>query len=304
MLAAGVLAAACSSRSPTAPTAPTGASPQPVTVAIMGAARLTPEQLVAWFNARQPATGSFAATVPVVTLTSYFVEEGADEGVRGDVAFMQSVVETGWFRFNGVVRASANNFAGIGATDTNPSPATFPDARTGVRAQIQHLRAYADATALTCTAPPLAHACVDPRFQLVIPKGKAPSWNQMGNGNWATAPTYASSILALYNDALAFIGATAVSRAAIHGAVTLPQPAAIAARALTRDPPSTILHARGSYVSPCAGDYFASHSTLPSSRWRSIARTQCLTLVLQPVTLRHRADGVGHVREQLRSRVS
>ena len=173
----------------------------------MGAARLTSEQLVAWFNARQPATGSFAATVPVGTLTRYFVEEGADEGVRGDLAFIQSVVETGWFRFNGVVRASANNFAGIGATDTNPSPAMFPDARTGVRAQIQHLRAYADATALTCTVPPLAHACVDPRFQLVIPKGKAPTWNQMGNGNWASASTYASSILGLYTDAMAFIGA-------------------------------------------------------------------------------------------------
>ena len=208
MLAAGVFVAACSSRSPTAPTA---TSPQPVIVSVMGAARLTPEQLVAWFNARQPATGSFGATVPVQTLARYFVEEGADEGVRGDVAFIQSVVETGWFRFNGVVRASANNFAGIGATDTNPSPAIFPDAQTGVRAQIQHLRAYADATALTCTVPPLAHACVDPRFELVLPKGKAPTWNQMGNGNWASAPTYASSILGLYNDAMRFIGATALS---------------------------------------------------------------------------------------------
>ena len=131
MLAVGVFATACSSQSPTAPTS---ASPQPVIVPVMGAARLTPEQLVAWFNARQSATGSFAATVPVQTLTRYFVEEGADEGVRGDGAFMQSVVETGWFRFNGVVRASANNFAGIGATDINPSPAMFPDAQTGVRA--------------------------------------------------------------------------------------------------------------------------------------------------------------------------
>ena len=204
MLAVGVFATACSSRSPTAPTA---ASPQPVAAPVMGAARLTPGQLVAWFNARQPATGSYAATVPVATLTTYFVEEGADEGVKGDVAFVQSVLETGWFRFTGVVRASANNFAGIGATDTNPSPAIFPDARTGVRAQIQHLRAYADTTALTCTVPPLAHACVDPRFQLVIPKGKAPTWNHMGNGNWASASTYASSILRLYTDAIAFIGA-------------------------------------------------------------------------------------------------
>ena len=177
----------------------------------MGAARLTPERLVAWFSARQPSTGSFAATVPVTTLARYFVDEGTAEGVSGDIAFVQSVVETGWFRFNGVVRASANNFAGIGATDTNPSPATFPDAQTGVRAQIQHLRAYGDPTALTCTVPPLANPCVDPRFQLVTPKGKAPTWNQMGNGNWASASTYASSILSLHADALAFSGTTAVS---------------------------------------------------------------------------------------------
>jgi len=45
----------------------------------------------------------------------------------------------------------------------------------------------------------------------VIPKGKAPTWNQMGNGNWASASTYATSILALYNDAIALIGATAAS---------------------------------------------------------------------------------------------
>lgn len=128
------------------------------------------------------------------------------EGVTGDVAFVQSVVETGWFRFNGSVPASYNNFAGIGATDTNPSPAIFPDARTGVRAQIQHLRAYADPLALTCTMPPLNNPCVDPRFALVVPKGKAPTWNQMGNGNWATAATYANSILTLYTEALAFNG--------------------------------------------------------------------------------------------------
>lgn len=173
----------------------------------MGAARLGPEQIVAWFNARQPRpAGTYSATVPLETLARYFVEEGATEGVTGDVAFMQSVVETAWFRFSGSVPASSNNFAGIGATDTNPAPAVFADARTGVRAQIQHLRAYADPTALTCTVPPLHNPCVDPRFHLVLPKGKAPTWNQMGSGNWATAPTYAASILQLYAEALTFSG--------------------------------------------------------------------------------------------------
>jgi hypothetical protein len=169
--------------------------------------RLTAPQLVAWFNGRTPQpSGTYAATVPVETLAAIFVDEGAAEGVTGDVAFMQSIVETGWFRFTGSVPASYNNFAGIGATDSNPAPARFPDARTGVRAQIQHLRAYADPGATTCTVPPLANPCVDPRFDLVTPKGRAPTWNQMGNGNWATASSYATSILTLYEEALRFHG--------------------------------------------------------------------------------------------------
>jgi len=92
--------------------------------------------------------------------------------VTGDVAFVQGIVETAWYRFSGSVPAWTNNFAGSGATDTNPNPATFPDARTGVRAQIQHLRAYADPSAFACAAPPLHNPCVDPRFDLVVPKGR------------------------------------------------------------------------------------------------------------------------------------
>ena len=173
----------------------------------MGPSRLTAAQIVAWVNGRQPRpSGSWAATVSVEAMAQLFVEEGAAEGVTGDVAFVQSVVETGWFRFNGSIPASYNNFAGIGATDTNPTPAIFPDARTGVRAQIQHLRAYADPTALTCTVPPLHNPCVDPRFDLVLPKGKARTWNEMGNGNWASASTYAGSILSLHAEALSFNG--------------------------------------------------------------------------------------------------
>ena len=204
-IAALALVAACASRggTPTSPSPP--ALPSSSTYPIMAAARVTPAVIVAWFNGRSRGlSGTYAATVPVESLAQMFIEEGRDEGVTGDVAFVQSVVETGWFRFAGQVPASANNFAGIGATDTNPMPAVFPDARTGVRAQIQHLRAYADPTALSCTVPPLRHPCVDPRFQLVTPKGRAPTWNDMGNGNWATASTYATSIITLFRELLTF----------------------------------------------------------------------------------------------------
>jgi hypothetical protein len=198
------LASGCAPRRVASPAAP---SPTPTTVPIMAASRLSAAQLVAWFNGRQPRPpGLYSATVPVETLAQYYIEEGAVEGVTGDVAFAQGIVETAWFRFSGTVPAWKNNFAGIGATDTNPDPAAFPDARTGVRAQIQHLRAYADPGAYACSVPPLSNPCVDPRFALVVPKGRAPTWSQMGNGSWASAATYASSILTLYDEALAFNG--------------------------------------------------------------------------------------------------
>jgi hypothetical protein len=184
---------------PPAPPAPSGSVP------IMGAAQIDAGRLASWFHGRLPQPGgAYAATVSVETLATYYLQEGAAEGVRGDVAFIQAIVETGWFRFGGSVPAWKNNFAGIGAADTNPAPAAFPNARTGVRAQIQHLRAYGDAGATACTVPPLHNPCVDPRFNLVSPKGKAPTWNQMGNGNWATSTTYAGTILKLYNEALAW----------------------------------------------------------------------------------------------------
>jgi hypothetical protein len=206
-----VLAGCIKPTTPPPPTPPASGGPvvpgTPLT--ILGPALVTPAQMAAWFNGRTPhPSGIYAATAPVQTLTQYYVQEGAAEGIRGDVAFIQSILETGWFRFGGSVPATNNNFAGIGATDGGGIPAKFPDARTGVRAQIQHLRAYADVTATTCTVPPLHNPCVDPRFHLVLPKGRAPTWNVMGSGNWATSTTYSQRILALYAEMLRYNGVT------------------------------------------------------------------------------------------------
>jgi len=185
--------------------APAGSSA--TAVAVMGpCARLGVDQIVSWFEGK--ARPTYRALVPVRDLVAMFVEEGQAEGVRGDIAFVQSIIESGWFSFPGRVPASANNFSGFGATDSTASYGIFPDARTGVRAQIQHLRAYADTAATTCAVPPLHNPCVDPRFGYVAPKGKAPTWNQFGNGNWATDPAYAGKILNLYTDMLASAGLT------------------------------------------------------------------------------------------------
>ncbi len=165
---------------------------------LMGHTNVPAATMASWFGAR--TTVAYRASEPIEALAAYFVEEAAAERVRGDLAFVQAVHETNWFAFTGRVDPAANNFAGIGATDSGGEPHRFLDARTGVRAQIQHLRAYGDPDATTCTAPPLQHECVAPRFHLVNPKGRARTWQQMGNGNWATDPRYAEKILMLYRD--------------------------------------------------------------------------------------------------------
>ena len=75
-----------------------------------------------------------------------FVDEGNRYLVRGDIAFAQSIVETGWFNFPdyGIVKPQNNNFAGIGACDSCGNGFQFGSALSGVRAQIQLLRNYAD----------------------------------------------------------------------------------------------------------------------------------------------------------------
>lgn len=163
---------------------------------IMGRSRLSAAQLADWVASVDVAGAQ--PPVPVKEIARYFIEEGAREGVAGDVAFTQAVLETGWFRFSARMPPSHNNFSGIGAVDSGKSSASFPTARIGVRAQIQHLRAYADKT-VTCSN--FHAATVTPRCNLVSPKGKAPRWSDMGNGNWATDPGYADKIASLYDRA-------------------------------------------------------------------------------------------------------
>jgi len=168
---------------------------------VMGTSRASATDLARWVRSR--SAQPWRATVSPERLAEMFISEGQAEGVAGDLAFIQGVVETGWFGFSGRVPGSSNNFAGIGATDSTRLYNVFRSARIGVRAQIQHLRAYADPTV---TRARLAHALESPRFDLVVPKGRAPRWGDMGNGNWATDPGYAGKILGLYADLLSFSG--------------------------------------------------------------------------------------------------
>lgn len=150
--------------------------------------------MVEWFNTKANQS-ECKLSVSLLELADLFLEEGAAEGIRGDIAFCQSIKETGWFRFGGQVLPEQNNFAGIGATNNSPvgKGAWFESARLGVRAQIQHLKAYANDEALV-------NECVDPRFGLVTRGAAGNKWTGL-NGRWAVpGKGYGESILALWEE--------------------------------------------------------------------------------------------------------
>lgn len=119
-------------------------------------------------------------------LPKLYREEGTIEGVNYDIAFAQMCVETNFLRFGGSINPIQNNFAGLGDADGGPEGATFASARIGVRAQIQHLKAYA-------SVEPLVQELVDPRFRF-ISRGVAPLVNQL-TGRWAADPQYGDKIM-------------------------------------------------------------------------------------------------------------
>ena len=174
---------------------------QPGCTPVMGRATTTAAQQAAWFasTGHQPKLD-----VSVLDLATMFVEEGAREGVRGDIAFAQSIVETGYFGFSASVPPALHNYSGIGATGGGVKGSTFPDARTGVRAQVQHLRAYADPSLRS--AADLKAPLVDPRFGFLVPNSRTvPCWEQFGNGIWAADPTgYGPRVLAVHHRIGAF----------------------------------------------------------------------------------------------------
>lgn len=123
-----------------------------------------------------------------------FYEEAIAENIRPEVAFCQAMKETGFLQFGHDVKPDQCNFAGLGATGNGVAGNSFASVREGIRAQIQHLKAYA-------TTDNLINACVDNRFGYVK-RGSAPyvEWlgkkeNPTGDG-WATGANYGTDIVA------------------------------------------------------------------------------------------------------------
>ena len=121
-------------------------------------------------------------------IPAIYREEAIIEGVNYDIAFCQMCLETGFLQFDGDVQPEQNNFGGIGAIGNGARGDSFSDRRIGIRAQIQHLKAYA-------TTKPLVQPLVDPRFGLVK-RGTAPLVGQLA-GRWAEDINYDKKIMAI-----------------------------------------------------------------------------------------------------------
>ena len=77
----------------------------------------------------------------VLDMTEYYIEEGKAEGIRGDIAFAQSCLETGNFTFkDSAVTLEQNNFAGLGVTQLGMKGNSWATPQLGIRAQIQQFK--------------------------------------------------------------------------------------------------------------------------------------------------------------------
>ncbi|MBP5977101.1 N-acetylmuramoyl-L-alanine amidase [Brasilonema sp. CT11] len=128
------------------------------------------------------------AIVQFPDLPKLYREEATIEGVSHDIAFCQMCLETGFLHFGDDVKPEQNNFAGLGAIGGAPNAASFESARLGVRAHIQHLKAYA-------SLEPLVQELEDPRFRFVT-RGIAPSIEQL-SGRWSADLEYGNKIMAM-----------------------------------------------------------------------------------------------------------
>ncbi|MHC0036313.1 glucosaminidase domain-containing protein [Pseudoneobacillus sp. C159] len=137
---------------------------------IMGTNQVSSQQMIQFVKRVNP---EFNAAI-----AEQFLTISQRYGVRGDVAFCQSILETNWFRFGGDVRSEQNNYAGIGASGGGRQGAFFSTIAEGITAHIQHLYAYATKAPL-----PSGEKVVDPRFHLVV-RGSAPNWEDLA-GKWA-----------------------------------------------------------------------------------------------------------------------
>lgn len=198
---------------------------------ILGPSTLNGLQIGAWF-AKKGKGQPPRLHCSISQLIVFYIVEGNDQGVRGDVAFAQAIQETGYF---GNPDTSRNNFAGIAHFNNAPAGLDFADPQTGVRAHIQLLYKVVKGNGAA-----LAHPNVTPNWA-----GKqASTWDGLSQ-NWAfSSPppvpvdAYSLVILSIYND---MSGGATPTPAGPTGTGTIPVPTTANANSSLPTPPTATL---------------------------------------------------------------
>ncbi|AEJ18832.1 glucosaminidase domain-containing protein [Gracilinema caldarium] len=144
---------------------------------IMSTGKVPPKDLARFLHQNNPKISDQEALL----MANLYHKEAALESVNSDIAFVQMCLETSFLRFGGLVTPDMHNYCGLGSIGPGKPGERFPTAQMGVRAHIQHLKAYASTEALH-------QSLVDPRFKYVR-RGSAPSIHDLA-GRWASDREY------------------------------------------------------------------------------------------------------------------
>ena len=139
----------------------TDSQPQQEPYLIMGGSAVTNQQLMDVFAQYQETNPLPAGTAgydqngfPIyygLTIDQFigqYIQEAVSEGIKPEVGFAQAMAETDYLRFTGNIGISQYNFGGF---ETNGTPDVFSDLKTGITAQVQHLKCYASSE--PCVSP-------------------------------------------------------------------------------------------------------------------------------------------------------
>lgn len=120
----------------------------------------TVNQMVNYYNAKAsyPAYYGNANVPDIRSFCQVYYDEATAEGVDPALAFTQAMKETGFLKFTGQVKIDQFNFAGMGVTDASTNGDSYQNVREGIRAHVQHLKAYA------VKNPTFANPVVDKRY--------------------------------------------------------------------------------------------------------------------------------------------
>ena len=130
----------------------------------------------------------------IIDFCKILYEEAQSEGVSPEVLYGQVMKETGYLKFGNLVQPNQCQFWRPWRHWTGNPGYTFGSVREGLRAQVQHLKAYG-------STEPLINPCIDARFKYVS-RGCAPRTVDL-NGKWAVPGVgYGESIDAIAKEVI------------------------------------------------------------------------------------------------------